>query len=296
MVAAEPGAATGRLDVVVNGLPVLHRGLSNSVTANQFKSLGLALALVLVILCVLYRSLSSGLLAATPTALTLLFVYGLMGAAGVASLTGIMSELLHPSLEDRIQPLMAASDPPLDDLSGSQAGTRLQGRFGAVDLGIMYFYGWDKFPVTRLNTEILGTVTGLLEDARAVMGFYGDHPEVLSAMTGIDLDDPASLLAMAEIMGDLAEDPEDKAQFYATMDAIERLVAAASELPEDLTVNDVFRTGFRRRHVLGADLAAVLFDEVGRPRPHKLKAVKTRDGLSIQVELRDWKDIVVIEE
>ncbi len=83
MVAAEPGAATGRLDVVVNGLPVLHRGLSNSVTANQFKSLGLALALVLVILCVLYRSLSSGLLAATPTALTLLFVYGLMGAAGV---------------------------------------------------------------------------------------------------------------------------------------------------------------------------------------------------------------------
>jgi len=187
----------------------------------------------------------------------------LMGAAGVASLVGTVSELLHPTLEDRIQPLLAASDPPRDDLSGSQAGTRVQGRFGPVDLGLMYFYGWDRFPVTQLNTELMGTITGLLEDVQTVMGFYGDHPEFLSTMTGIDLDDPASLLGMAEIMGDLADDPEAKAQFYATMDAMERLVAGASELPGDLTVNDVFRTSFRRQHVLGADLAAVLFDELG---------------------------------
>ncbi len=67
----------------VNGLPVLYRGLSRSVTANQFRSLGLALGLVLIIMIGLFRSPLAGLLATTPTILTLLFVYGGMGALGV---------------------------------------------------------------------------------------------------------------------------------------------------------------------------------------------------------------------
>jgi len=187
----------------------------------------------------------------------------LTGAAGVASLVGTLAELMHPTLEDRIQPILAASDPPKDDLTGSQAGARIQGRFGAVDLGLTYFFGWDKFPTTQLNTELMGTVSGLLEDAQTVMGFYGAHPEFLAALTGIDLDDPTSLLGMAGIIGDLADDPEAKEQFYATMDAMGRLVDGASAIPADLTVNDVFRTSFRRQHVLGFDLAAVLFGEVG---------------------------------
>jgi uncharacterized protein len=67
----------------VNGLPVLYRGLSASVTANQFRSLGLALGLVLIIMILLFRSPLAGLLATTPTVLTLLFVYGGMGWLGV---------------------------------------------------------------------------------------------------------------------------------------------------------------------------------------------------------------------
>ena len=187
----------------------------------------------------------------------------LTGAAGVAGLVGMVSELLHPTLEDRIQPILSGSDPPKDDLTGSQAGARVQGRFGSVDLGLTYFFGWDKFPTTQINTELMGTATGLLEDVQTVMGFYGAHPEVLSALTGIDLDDPASLLGVAEVMGGLGNDPGAEAQFYAAMDAMDRLVTGASEIPTDLTVNDIFRSSFRRQHVLGVDLAAVLFDEVG---------------------------------
>lgn len=73
----------GGLSVRVNGLPVLHRGLSRSVTSNQLKSLGLALSLVLIIMVILFRSLWSGLLATTPMVLTLLLVYGGMGAMGL---------------------------------------------------------------------------------------------------------------------------------------------------------------------------------------------------------------------
>jgi len=72
------------IELAVSGLPVLHRGLSRSVNENQWRSLGLALALVLVVMMVLFRSVSAGVLAAVPTFVTLLMVYGIMGARGVS--------------------------------------------------------------------------------------------------------------------------------------------------------------------------------------------------------------------
>ena len=47
----------------MSGLPVLYRGLEKSVTSNQWKSLGLALVLVVLILSAVFRSPWSGLLA-----------------------------------------------------------------------------------------------------------------------------------------------------------------------------------------------------------------------------------------
>jgi hypothetical protein len=86
----EPGDVVGmqelerdRIEVAVSGTPVLYRGMSQSVTANQFKSLALALGLVLVIMVGLFRSITAGLLAASPTVVTLVVIYGAMGVAGV---------------------------------------------------------------------------------------------------------------------------------------------------------------------------------------------------------------------
>ena len=73
-----------RIEYQVSGLPVLYRGVERSVTANQWKSLGFALLLVLVLLSLVFRSPFTGLLATIPTALTLLLVYGAMGAMGVS--------------------------------------------------------------------------------------------------------------------------------------------------------------------------------------------------------------------
>ncbi len=71
------------LAFVVSGTPVLYRGLSQSVTQNQLESLAMALGLVLAIMIALFRSLIGGLIAAAPTVLTLLVVYGFMGARGM---------------------------------------------------------------------------------------------------------------------------------------------------------------------------------------------------------------------
>ena len=77
--ATKKEAAAGAVGIAVNGLPVMHRGLSRSVTMNQIKSLAFALVLVVVIMAALFRSIWSGLLVATPTLLTLLVIYGGMG-------------------------------------------------------------------------------------------------------------------------------------------------------------------------------------------------------------------------
>lgn len=75
--------STGALALQANGLPVMHRGLSHSVTRNQVLSLACALGLVLLIMSVVFRSVVSGLLATTPTMFTVVVVYGGMGGLGV---------------------------------------------------------------------------------------------------------------------------------------------------------------------------------------------------------------------
>jgi uncharacterized protein len=76
-------AGEGRLDVVVSGTPVLHRGLSESTRTNQRSSLLFALGTVAVLLAFRFRSLSGGLLAVAPTGAALLVIYGGMGALGI---------------------------------------------------------------------------------------------------------------------------------------------------------------------------------------------------------------------
>lgn len=69
--------------VAVTGLPVMHAGLSSSVEANQWRSLGFSLGMVLLIMTGLFRSLFSGLLGIFPIVLTTSIIYGGMGAIGV---------------------------------------------------------------------------------------------------------------------------------------------------------------------------------------------------------------------
>ena len=82
-VGGEEAGEVGELAARVSGLPVLHRAMSRSAQRNQVLSLMLALALVVIVLSVLFRSLRVGVVAAVPTLLTLLVIYGGMGKMGV---------------------------------------------------------------------------------------------------------------------------------------------------------------------------------------------------------------------
>ncbi|MBI4954313.1 MAG: MMPL family transporter [Myxococcales bacterium] len=73
------GAPDGTLTVTVSGQPVLNRGLSNSVTSNQLWSVVSSLAMVLLLMLVLFRSLWASILGLLPCMITLAIVYGAMG-------------------------------------------------------------------------------------------------------------------------------------------------------------------------------------------------------------------------
>ncbi|MCC6751774.1 MAG: MMPL family transporter [Deltaproteobacteria bacterium] len=77
------GAAAGTLQVAVSGVPVLHRSMSRSAVRNQLMSLGSALALVVVLMTLMFRSVSTGLLLSVPTLVTLIAIYGGMGLFGI---------------------------------------------------------------------------------------------------------------------------------------------------------------------------------------------------------------------
>jgi uncharacterized protein len=80
----DPGALRhGTVTFAVSGLPVMHQGLSRSVTRNQILSLAMALVMVWILMMVFFRSWSAGTLALSPTLLTIALIYGGMGLFGV---------------------------------------------------------------------------------------------------------------------------------------------------------------------------------------------------------------------
>ena len=152
----------------VNGLPVLYRGMSASVTANQFRSLGFALALVLAIMILLFRSPRAGLLATTPTILTLLFVYGGMGALGVTLDIGtsMLASLIIGAGVDYAVHLLAAWHGSDADEAG-----RLAARSTAVSIwanALMVAAGF--FVLTLGDARPLQNVGGLTAVAMVVAG------------------------------------------------------------------------------------------------------------------------------
>jgi predicted RND superfamily exporter protein len=77
------GTGNEALDVRVTGLPILYRGLGDSIFNNQWNSLWFALLLVIGFKALLFRSLWAGILSSIPTLLTLVVIYGAMGLVGV---------------------------------------------------------------------------------------------------------------------------------------------------------------------------------------------------------------------
>jgi uncharacterized protein len=114
----------GEIHLQATGMPVMDRGLSKSVLTNQTKSLVFALALVMIVMIILYRSVWTGLLAVSPTIMTLLVIYGGMGALGVTLDIGtsmLASLIIGAGLDYAIHFMTGWWAPPKSPLKGAAA-------------------------------------------------------------------------------------------------------------------------------------------------------------------------------
>ncbi len=67
----------------LTGAPVLNQGLSRSVEMNQIKSLVVSGVLVLLVMGVIFKSLSAAVVAILPAGMTILLIFGFMGFRGL---------------------------------------------------------------------------------------------------------------------------------------------------------------------------------------------------------------------
>lgn len=124
-----PGGEASPLQVAVTGLPVLHRGLSQSVRNNQMSSLTFALGVVVILMTLLFRSPLSGLVASFPTALTLLVIYGGMGWMDIRLDIGtsmLASLIIGAGVDYGVHLMSAWRSPPDGSLADA---AELAGRF-----------------------------------------------------------------------------------------------------------------------------------------------------------------------
>lgn len=121
------------LEVHITGQPVINEGLSKSVTKNQIRSLGFALALVLLITSAMFRSLRTGLLAAGPALLTVAVLYAAMALLGVRLDIGtslLASLIVGAGTDYAIHALSAweaPEDRPLEEAAARSARVAGQG-------------------------------------------------------------------------------------------------------------------------------------------------------------------------
>lgn len=142
---AAADAPAAKLDVTVTGLPVLYRGLSDSVFKNQWNSLWFALVLVIGLKALLFRSLTTGLLSSVPTILTLLIIYGGMGLAGVHLDIGtsMLASLIIGAGDDyAVQYLWSWSVPPRVALEKAAEVAALENGAGIWTNAIMVAVGF----------------------------------------------------------------------------------------------------------------------------------------------------------
>lgn len=210
-VEARRDAGGGRLSVRVTGLPVMHRGLSRSVAGSQIKSLAFALGLVLVLMTAVYRSASAGLLATAPVFLTVLVIYGAMGALGVQLDIGtsMLASLIVGAGVDYAVHLLAAWRAPetgsIDDAAraaGRTAGPAIWTNAVMVAAGFVVLTLGEARPLRNVGALtaaamiVAGAATFVMIPVLARRLSYASAPAPLSARrdepAGAGRDEPAA--------------------------------------------------------------------------------------------------------
>ncbi len=99
-------------------------------------------------------------------------------AGGIAT---SLRALIDPSIDGLVQPAIAQTERPAPLPKNASAGLRFTTSLRGLDLGIGYFYGWDRTPVVDVHPgfrpllDTVGDAAGLLSsDPAALLSLIGD--------------------------------------------------------------------------------------------------------------------------
>jgi len=100
-------------------------------------------------------------------------------------LLALLSQLVHPSLYERVEGALVGTELPDETLLNPSAGLRLSTHAGPADLAVSYLYAFDRVPVVVLDptlSELIGAVAsdGQVLNDFDLGGFFGRHPEVFA--------------------------------------------------------------------------------------------------------------------
>ena len=130
-------------------------------------------------------------------------------------LTELLGELVHPSLQPRVQDDLAVTEFPEALPENMSAGARFTSTYGGVDLGVGYFFGWDRTPFLEMD-----------EDMAALMNLVATDEQFLE-----DFDFTALALRHPD--------------FFTLQQAVSEKAEAGEVL---------FRSTYRRRHTVEVDM------------------------------------------
>jgi hypothetical protein len=174
-----------------------------------------------------------------------------------------VANLIDPAIEDEIQPILLATNPPDARLENGQWGARAAWKLWDVDFSLSYLFGWDKLPWVNVNQQFVGQMQSVLGDVAQVKAFADAHPEFFAGIKNIDPTNLGSASDMITAMDEIGKDPKTSEQFTAAMEALDRIMAFDMNQFAGMKAEDLFSTSYKRQHTVGFSFTTVLFDKVG---------------------------------
>lgn len=141
------------------------------------------------------------------------------GLSSAFPIVGLLEEMIDPSVQPQLQEALIATEFPQALPENVSAGGRITSTYGGVDLGLGYFFGWDRTPVLEIDPDMGNLLNLLAADGQFLRDF--------------------------DFIGLTARNPE----FFELSNA----VSAKAEAGDTL-----FSSTFARRHTVEFDLATYL--------------------------------------
>lgn len=96
----------------------------------------------------------------------------------------VLQRLLDRSRWDDVQPLLLATEHPDETPRSASLGARLSGTVANTDMGLGYFWGWDRTPYAELDPDVrrllqLAVTDGQVFDDYDLLGFSRRNPEAV---------------------------------------------------------------------------------------------------------------------